>query len=189
MLIYVNDIVITGSSSTKITKFITTLASEFKFKDMRNLQYLLGMEFSQIATTNSYVLLQHRYICDLLWRTNMQNCKPAPTLITSTTRLNRRDDYLVEDITLYRSTIGALLYLVNTQSDIAFVVNKLCQFLYQPTTVHWPSTKRVLRHLQGTSTHRIVFAPSPTFVLVAPMIEESLGDLQCFLVTTWSPGR
>ena len=55
-----------------------------------------------------------------------------------------------DDSTNYRSIVGALQYLTLTRPDISFAVNKVCQYLHAPTTVHWTAAKRILRYIQST---------------------------------------
>ena len=54
-----------------------------------------------------------------------------------------------EDSTKYGSLVGALQYLTLTRLDISFAVNKVCQFLHAPTTVHWSAVKQILRYIRG----------------------------------------
>lgn len=55
-----------------------------------------------------------------------------------------------DDSTKYSSLVGALQYLTLTRPDICFAVNKVCQYLHAPTTVHWSAVKRILRYVRGT---------------------------------------
>jgi hypothetical protein len=55
------------------------------------------------------------------------------------------------DSTQYRSIVGALQYLTLTRPDISFAVNKVCQFLHSPTTIHWTAVKWILRYLKGST--------------------------------------
>lgn len=46
-----------------------------------------------------------------------------------------------------------------TQPDIAFVVNKVCQYMHKPTEAHLLLVKRILRYLHNTSTFGILLRP------------------------------
>ena len=53
----------------------------------------------------------------------------------------------------YRQLIRALMFLVNSRSDICFVVNTLSQYMVEPLHIHWIGAKNLLRYLRGTITH------------------------------------
>jgi hypothetical protein len=79
----------------------------------------------------------------------MKDCKPVRTPLVATEKLSARDgDHLpADDATVYHSVVGALQYLTLTRPNISFSVNKVCQFLYAPTSIHWSTVKRILRYL------------------------------------------
>ena len=72
------------------------------------------------------------------------------------TNLFHQDSSLV-DPTLYRQIIGSLMYLVNTRPDICYDVNTLSQFMVEPKRAHWAVTKHVLRYIQGTVKHVLLY--------------------------------
>lgn len=80
----------------------------------------------------------------------MSNYKPCSTLARVSVKLASSIGQPLADQNGYRSTIGSMQYLSMTMPDIAFIVNKLSQFLHCPTDVHWQACKRVLRDLKGT---------------------------------------
>ena len=51
--------------------------------------------------------------------------------------------------------------------DIAFAVNKACQFMQQPTTAHWLAVKRIIRYLRGTMTDGLHIQPSACLTIEA----------------------
>jgi hypothetical protein len=54
------------------------------------------------------------------------------------------------NLTLYKKLIGSLMYLVNTRSDLSFVVNILSQFIVESKCVCWVVVKHVLIYLRKT---------------------------------------
>jgi hypothetical protein len=148
VLIYVDDIIITSSSSVAIDQLLSSLQADFAVKDLGSLKFFLGVEV--IPTTNGVLLSQQRYIKDILTRTKMLEAKPVTTPMASSTSLSAYEGEPFPDHTLFRSTVGALQYLSITRPDIAFCVNKLSQFMHKPTLTHWQSVKRLLRYLKHT---------------------------------------
>lgn len=96
------------------------------------------------------ILTQEKYATDLLKKVNMAECKPVTTPMASSEKLSLYEGTPLgpRDATNYRSVVGALQYLTLTRPDIAFAVNKVCQFLHSPTTVHWEAVKRILRYIK-----------------------------------------
>jgi hypothetical protein len=82
----------------------------------------------------------------------MQNCKPPSTPLSTSEKLSIRggEPLSSEEATKYHSVVGALQYVMLTRPDIAFIVNKVCQFLHGPSSTHLTVVKRILRYLSGT---------------------------------------
>jgi hypothetical protein len=73
----------------------------------------------------------------------MSKCKPAATPMCPLEKLSLYDGQKLgpHDSSQYTSVVGALQYLTLTRPDLLFAVNKVCQFLHSPTTVHWAVVK------------------------------------------------
>ncbi|KAF5472863.1 hypothetical protein F2P56_009534 [Juglans regia] len=66
LLLYVDDIIITGNNSSLLNSFTRKLNSEFATKDLGSLSYFLGLE--AISTTNGLFISQLKYARDILTR-------------------------------------------------------------------------------------------------------------------------
>ncbi|WVZ57430.1 hypothetical protein U9M48_007816 [Paspalum notatum var. saurae] len=150
MLIYVDDIIVTSSSKEAVSALLMDLKGEFALKDLGNPNFFLGIEVKR--NKDSILLSQGKYASEILARVGMVNCKPCATPLSSTEKLSRfgGKQLSMEDGTRYRSVVGALQYLTLTRPDLAFSVNKVCQFLHAPTTSHWTAVKRILRYVKHT---------------------------------------
>ncbi|KAL6324620.1 hypothetical protein AAG906_013433 [Vitis piasezkii] len=148
LLVYVDDIILSGSD-TLVSQFVDYLAQRFSLKDLGPLSYFLGVEV--VPHRLGILLSQRRYIQDLLIRTNMADAKPVLTpLPTSSTTISLTSGTPLSDPTPYHAAVGSLQYLSLTRPDISFAVNRMAQFMHQPTSEHWVLVKRILRYLCGT---------------------------------------
>ncbi|KAK0603909.1 hypothetical protein LWI29_010028 [Acer saccharum] len=148
LLIYVDDIILTGNSATHVNQFVDTLAHKFSLKDLGPLSYFLGVEV--VPHKQGILLSQRRYIMDLLTRTKMTEAKPVQTPLPTSPPISLHSGTPLSDPTTYRTVVGSLQYLSLTRPDISYAVNKLSQFMHQPSSDHWELVKRVLRYLGGT---------------------------------------
>ena len=142
LLVYVDDKILTGTSHGFIDQFVTTLANRFSLKDLDALSYFLEVE--AISTIEDLFLSQHKYIRDLLHKTNVVGAKEVITPLSSNKSFKLDDGSPSTNPTFYRQNISALQYLSLTRSNISFVVNRLSQFMHRLTLSHCTTMKRVL---------------------------------------------
>ena len=159
LLVYVDDIIITGNSSSQVSHLVTAFSKVFELKGLGALSYFLGIQI--VPSRFGLTLCQSKYASDVLHRFNMENSKPTKTPCCPNVLLTPFDGYVLPDPSEYRSMVGALQYLTFTRPDLAFSVHHLCQFMHHPTTSHLEATKRVLRYVRGILHFGIHLAPGP----------------------------
>ncbi|CAJ2634258.1 unnamed protein product [Trifolium pratense] len=182
LLVYVDDIIVTGSSSTELSRLIATLAARFSLKDLGYLNYFLGVEV--IPSTAGMFLSQRKYITDLLQKSGMTEAKPASTPITATPPLLKNSGDPLPSPTEYRALVGSLQYLSLTRPDIAFATNKLAQFMQNPSTMHWLALKRLLRYLAGSCDKGIFISATAPLTFHAYSDADWAGDKDDYISTT-----
>lgn len=159
LLIYVDDILITGNNPAHVFKLIQDLVQIFSMKDLGPIHYFLGVEASYLGST--LCLTQKKYIVDLLRRTNMHEVKPCSTPTPSGQKLSLYDGEKLSDPTEFRSVVGALQYLTLTRPDISYSVNQVCKFMHSPTNIHWTAVKCILCYLKFSIHHGLQYKPGP----------------------------
>lgn len=181
LLVYVDDILVTGSSKDLINTILVKLADRFSVKDPEDLNYFLGIEAHR--TNRGLHLSQRKYILDLLHKYNMIDAKPVATPMAASPKLTLNGGHSLSDPTPYRQLIGSLQYLQFTRLDIAFAVNRLSQFMHHPTEEHWQAAKRILRYLAGTTTHGVYFAADNKPLLHGFSDADWAGDTDDYIST------
>ncbi|RVW39537.1 Retrovirus-related Pol polyprotein from transposon RE1 [Vitis vinifera] len=135
LIVYVDDIILTGDHVTEMDRLKKSLALEFEIKDLGSLRYFLGMEVAR--SKRGIVVSQRKYILDLLKETRMSGCRPADTPIDPNQKLGDTNDG----------------NLVNTTRIVS-------QFMHSPYEVHLEAVYRILRYLKSTPGKGLFFKKS-----------------------------
>src|SRR5205823_212531 len=123
-------------------------------EDLGPAKYFVGVRITRDRQDGTITLCQDAYVNKILVRYGMENCKPVDTPMAS-----GATEFMVpfegqatkDDIELYGSKIGSLMYLVTqTRPDIAYSVSVLSRFLSNPSPQHMKAADRILHYLQGT---------------------------------------
>lgn len=146
LLLYVDDILLTGSSAALLQDLVTALSTRFSMKNMGRPTYFLGIEMETYH--ESIFLHQQAYIKEILHVASITDCNPMPTPLPQ--RIESVDDSLFSEPTYFRSLAGKLQYLTITRPDIQYAVNLVCQRMHAPTGSDFALLKRILRYLKGT---------------------------------------
>src|SRR6516165_7589582 len=147
LVVYVDDIVITGSDQNGIEHLKKHLFSHFQTKDLGLLRYFLGIEVAQ--SSSRIALSQRKYALDILEETGMLDCRPIDSPMDPNIKLLPGQGEPLADPGRYRRLVGKLNYLTITRPDISFSVSVVSQFLQSPCDSHWDAVVRILRYIKG----------------------------------------
>lgn len=157
ILVYVDDLLITGDGDVLISDTKATLHQNFKIKDLGELKYFLGIEFAR--SKEGILLHQRKYSLALISDVGLAGEKPAGPPVEVNQKLTTSEfdhqfgltnDTLLADPGAYQRLIGRLLYLTITRPDISFAVQYLSQFMHAPKTSHFEAALRVIRYMKKT---------------------------------------
>lgn len=158
ILVYVDDLLLTGTDLAEIQQLKHSVDAKFNIKDLGMLKYFLGFE---VARSNSgIVLYQRKYCLDLLQDTGLLVAKTCSTLMDPTLKLHKSSGVLLFDPTVYRRLVGRLLYLTHTRPGICYVVGRLSQYLQSPTDIHMQAAQHTLKYLKGNAGKDLFFSSS-----------------------------
>ncbi|RVW60936.1 Retrovirus-related Pol polyprotein from transposon RE1 [Vitis vinifera] len=121
LIVYVDDIILSGNDMGELQNLKKYLSEEFEVKDLGNLKYFLGMEVAR--SRKGIVVSQRKYILDLLKETGMLGCKPIDTPMDSQKKLGIEKESTPVDRGRYQRLVGRLIYLSHTRPDIGFAVS------------------------------------------------------------------
>jgi hypothetical protein len=156
LIVYVDDMIITGDDEEDILRLQEELATYFEIKNLGGFKYFLGIEVAR--SREGIFLSQRKYVLDVLSEVGMLECKPADTPIVQNHRLGEYPDQAPTDKGRYQRLVGKLIYLSHTRPDIAYAVSVVSQFMHNPSEDHMDAVIRILRYLKGSPGKGLMFS-------------------------------
>jgi hypothetical protein len=158
LVVYVDDIVITGSDKEGIQILINHLSLSFLTKYLGKLRYFLGIEVARSKAGIS--LSQRKYTLDILQDTGYLGSKPVATPMESNLKLMPDEGEFIDDPDTYRRLVGKLIYLTITRPDISYAVSVVSQFMTNPRVPHMNAVIRILKYLKNAPGRGLFYRSS-----------------------------
>jgi len=153
--LYVDDLLVIGSSEKEIHVFKQLMMAEFEMTDLGKLSHFLGLEFIQVQ--KGVLMHQSRYAQEVLRKFGMLHCNLSSTPAEPGLKLEKDPEEELVDVTEFRRLIGSLRYLCNSRPNICFAVSLISRFMKRPRLSHMQAAKRVLRLIKGTIGSGVLF--------------------------------
>jgi hypothetical protein len=96
----------------------------------------------------------------------MSDCKPYSMPLNTQANISSDMRAPVNGPTGYYSLAGTLQYLTFIRPDIAYAVQQVCLHMHDPREPHLTTAKCIIRYLQGTLDHGLLFHRTSTSGLI-----------------------
>ncbi|RVW45362.1 Retrovirus-related Pol polyprotein from transposon RE1 [Vitis vinifera] len=116
LIVYVDDMVVTGNDPEERKALQNYLSREFEMKDL-----------------------------DLLQETGMSGCQPVHKPIEESLKLCVEPNQVSTDKGRYQRLVGRLMYLAHTRPDLAYALSVVSQYMHNPGEQHMNAVMRILR--------------------------------------------
>ena len=154
--IYVNDIVF-GATNDSLTKsFADEMKKMFEMRMVGELTYFLKLQVTQ--TDSGIYINQVKYTRNLVKRFGLEKTAHARTPMAANAKLTNDLSGESVDVTLYRSMIGCLLYLIASRPDIVFSIGVCSRFQFNPKVSHLNAVKRIIKYVSGTYDYGMFYS-------------------------------
>ena len=150
-------IIFFGATNDSLTQsFADEMKKMFEMSMVGELTYFLGLQVKQ--TDFGIYINQAKYARNLVKRFGLDKAAHARSPMAANAKLTNDPSGELVDVTLYRSMIGCLLYLIASCPDIAFSVGVCFRFQYNPKVSHLNAVKRIIKYVSGTCDYGLFYS-------------------------------
>ncbi|KAK6142556.1 hypothetical protein DH2020_022904 [Rehmannia glutinosa] len=161
--LYVDDMLIMGSSHDLIMKTKNMLKKNFDMSMMGSSNLFLGLQIKQCQ--EGIYISQSKYTKELLKKFGIEEGRTVSTPMWQFVKIDKDEKGKSVDESKYRGMIGSLLYLTASRPDILHVVCLCARFQSNPKESHMSAVKRIFRYLKGTIQYGLFYPKNEKFSL------------------------
>jgi len=162
--LYVDDLIIAGSTTQVTTRIKECLSRRYSMKDLGNIDDILGCKVSVNHLQGTVSIHQQKYLTGILskyldphlsWLDTPADSRIVLTQEHGPTTQEEKENMKTKP---YRELVGSLLWLsLGTRPDIAYAVSQIAKFNANPGPLHWQAVIRILRYLNGTQNLGLIY--------------------------------
>nr|GEV17282.1 retrovirus-related Pol polyprotein from transposon TNT 1-94 [Tanacetum cinerariifolium] len=146
--VYVDDIIFSSTHPRYIQLFSDLMKSRFEMLMMGEMTFFLGLQVNKSPC--GIFINQSKYVLEILKKFGMESNYPVGTPMEIKDKLDLDQNGTPVDATMYRSMIGALMYLTSSRPDIVHATCLCARYQAKPTEKHLKEVKRIFRYIRGT---------------------------------------
>ena len=159
--LYVDDMIIVSKNLIIAEQFISDLINKgkLKVKHTKNTEKCLGIQFN--IKNDQIRIFQKEKIIELATQFNIKNKNNQRLPMMTNNLIDDFDDNddLFEDINLFQSLIGKVLYIARmTRPDIQFAVNQLAKYNTRPRISHFNYGIQIIQYLFNTQNYCLTYS-------------------------------
>jgi len=166
--LYVDDLVISGSTLDIVQEIKARLSERYSMSDLGEVGQILGCEVKREGPTGRLTLTQRSYIRQLIAKLfpnivlqSVQTPSAVQTYLSKSMCPTTPADIEFMRLIPYREAVGSLLWLASgTRPDIAYAVSQVARFCENPGKEHWEAVQRIFRYLVGTMDYGLQYSSS-----------------------------
>lgn len=174
VLLYVDDIILTGSNYGEVTRLQDELSLRFEMKKLGELGTFLGLQIENLE--EGLFVSQINYAKKLVDKFGMTDGKKSYTPLDVNPRLSRDEGTCLPDPRLYRALVGSLIYLTITRPDIAYAVGVVSRYMQEPRKPHLEEAKKILKYINTSLDVGLFYRKGAKFVLQGFADADFAGD-------------
>ncbi|KAJ7965013.1 Retrovirus-related Pol polyprotein from transposon TNT 1-94 [Quillaja saponaria] len=175
VLLYVDDMIITGDNEDEISSLRAELSIQIEIKNLGEIDCFLGLEVER--TEEGYFISQRRYATSVVEHFSMGKAKAMATPMEPHLKLKKDEGRILKDVKKFRQLVGNLIYLTITRPDTAYSVSVISQFMQNPSNSHLEAAKRIIRDMKGTLENGLMYKKGGQFQLCGFTDANWAGDV------------